>query len=308
MIKEEIYIPSKDGKTKLHTILWEPEGIKIKAVVQLVHGMCEYIDRYDEFTSYLADHGIAVIGHDHLGHGYSVRSKDDLGFFAEKNGDKIVIDDMYSITKEGKKRWGDIPFFILGHSMGSLFLRQYITEHSSDIDGAVIMGTAFLPAALGELAVVLSKILCAFCGLHFKSKLIFNVSNKVSDFPFRPNRTPSDWLSRNTENVDKFVSDKLCGFPFAAEAYRDFMIIVRNVSSKIGYLNIRLNLPLLITSGEVDAIGGKRAVTKLAAKYRKFGMMDVSEKTYPNDRHEILNETDHDAVFSDLLEWIISKI
>lgn len=142
MRKQDIFVPSGDGKTKLHGFVWEPEGREIKAVVQLVHGMCEYIDRYHDFAVFLTEHGYAVIGHDHLGHGQSINSQADLGYFADADGHRIVVEDMHRITEFGKERWYGKPWFILGHSMGSFMLRRYLTLYSDELTGAIVMGTA----------------------------------------------------------------------------------------------------------------------------------------------------------------------
>lgn len=209
--KEEFYRPGSDGITKLHGYIWSPEK-EVKGVLQLVHGMVEYIDRYNDFATYLADNGIACIGHDHLGHGKSVTSEDKLGHFADDNGEKYVIEDMHLITEDAKERFPSKKVFILGHSMGSFLLRKYMTQYSEDIAGAIVMGTGYIPAALAGTSKTLSKITRSLKGRYHKSKLLTNLALGSNNKPFEPARTSNDWLSRNEENVDKYNADPLCGY------------------------------------------------------------------------------------------------
>ena len=148
-------IASTDSKNNLNVIIWETEKEPI-GVLQIVHGMAEYIDRYDNFAKYMTEQGFNVIGHDHLGHGHSVSDERDYGFFAEENGDKIIIEDMHSVTQYAREKWEELPNFILGHSMGSFCLRQYLTKYSNDVFGAIIMGTGWIPSAAALLGKTLA--------------------------------------------------------------------------------------------------------------------------------------------------------
>jgi len=298
---------SHDGMTPLHVIVWQPDG-EIKACVQLVHGMVEYIDRYDAFASFLASNGIAVIGHDHLGHGQSVLSPEKLGFFATENGDEILIEDMKQITMEALNRFPGVPNFILGHSMGSFLTRSYLTKYSHYVKGAVLMGTGFVPPALAGTGKRLAKATVSLRGPMHRSKFLTNLALGSYNKPFAPNRTDVDWLSRNTENVDKYVADPLCGYMFTASAYVDFFTVLKKLADQVDFDHIRKDLPVLIISGELDPVGGKEACPKVEQSLKALGLKDVSMILYPEDRHEILNETDREKVFSDLLNWFRSKM
>ena len=139
-MKDEFYFPSKDGNTEIHTIEWKPEG-HVKAVLQLSHGMVEYVDRYSDFAQYLCDKGFYVVGNDHLGHGKSVQSKSEYGFFNEKYGNACVLGDLHTLRQRTMKKYPDVPYFMLGHSMGSSLLRQYIQMYGNGLSGAIIMWT-----------------------------------------------------------------------------------------------------------------------------------------------------------------------
>lgn len=300
-------IASKDSKNSLNTVIWETEKEPV-GVLQIVHGMAEYIDRYDNFAKYMTEHGFNVIGHDHLGHGYSVSDERDYGFFAEENGDKIIIEDMHSVTQYAKEKWEELPNFILGHSMGSFCLRQYLTKYSNDVFGAIIMGTGWIPSAAALLGKTIATNTCKSKGSHTVNPLLIKLTLEPYNKPFAPARTNCDWLSRDEKQVDLYVNDKLCGFDFTAGAYKDFFTVLEKIAKNRQLIGMRKSLPILITSGSVDPVGGKKACEKLNAQYKRCGIDDVTLKLWENDRHEILNELDKSDVYDYIYNWLKSKI
>ncbi|WP_297141271.1 alpha/beta fold hydrolase [uncultured Eubacterium sp.] len=300
-------IASTDSKNDLNVIIWETEKEPI-GVLQIVHGMAEYIDRYDNFAKYMTEHGFNVIGHDHLGHGHSVSDERDYGFFAEENGDKIIIEDMHSVTQYAREKWEDLPNFILGHSMGSFCLRQYLTKYSNDVFGAIIMGTGWIPSAAALLGKTIATNTCKSKGSHTVNPLLIKLTLEPYNKPFAPARTNCDWLSRDEKQVDLYVNDKLCGFDFTAGAYKDFFTILEKIAKNRQLIGMRKSLPILITSGSVDPVGGKKACEKLNAQYKRCGINDVTLKLWENDRHEILNELDKSDVYRYIYNWLKSKI
>lgn len=300
-------IASTDSKNNLNVIIWETEKEPI-GVLQIVHGMAEYIDRYDNFAKYMTEHGFNVIGHDHLGHGHSVSDERDYGFFAEENGDKIIIEDMHSITQYAREKWEELPNFILGHSMGSFCLRQYLTKYSNDVFGAIIMGTGWIPSAAALLGKTIATNTCKSKGSHTVNPLLIKLTLEPYNKPFALARTNCDWLSRDEKQVDLYVNDKLCGFDFTAGAYKDFFTILEKIAKNRQLIGMRKSLPILITSGSVDPVGGKKACEKLNAQYKRCGIDDVTLKLWENDRHEILNELDKSDVYRYIYNWLKSKI
>lgn len=300
-------IASMDSKNNLNVIIWETEKEPI-GVLQIVHGMAEYIDRYDNFAKYMTEHGFNVIGHDHLGHGYSVSDEHDYGFFAEENGDKIIIEDMHSVTQYAREKWEDLPNFILGHSMGSFCLRQYLTKYSNDVFGAIIMGTGWIPSAAALLGKTIATNTCKSKGSHTVNPLLIKLTLEPYNKPFAPARTNCDWLSRDEKQVDLYVNDKLCGFDFTAGAYKDFFTVLEKIAKNRQLIGMKKSLPILITSGSVDPVGGKKACEKLNAQYKRCGIDDVTLKLWENDRHEILNELDKSDVYDYIYNWLKSKI
>ena len=300
-------IASTDSKNNLNVIIWETEKEPI-GVLQIVHGMAEYIDRYDNFAKYMTEQGFNVIGHDHLGHGHSVSDERDYGFFAEENGDKIIIEDMHSVTQYAREKWEELPNFILGHSMGSFCLRQYLTKYSNDVFGAIIMGTGWIPSAAALLGKTIATNTCKSKGSHTVNPLLIKLTLEPYNKPFAPARTNCDWLSRDEKQVDLYVNDKLCGFDFTAGAYKDFFTVLEKIAKNRQLIGMRKSLPILITSGSVDPVGGKKACEKLNAQYKRCGIDDVTLKLWENDRHEILNELDKSDVYRYICNWLKSKI
>lgn len=300
-------IASTDSKNNLNVIIWETEKEPI-GVLQIVHGMAEYIDRYDNFAKYMTEQGFNVIGHDHLGHGHSVSDERDYGFFAEENGDKIIIEDMHSVTQYAREKWEELPNFILGHSMGSFCLRQYLTKYSNDVFGAIIMGTGWIPSAAALLGKTIATNTCKSKGSHTVNPLLIKLTLEPYNKPFAPARTNCDWLSRDEKQVDLYVNDKLCGFDFTAGAYKDFFTVLEKIAKNRQLIGMRKSLPILITSGSVDPVGGKKACEKLNAQYKRCGIDDVTLKLWENDRHEILNELDKSDVYRYIYNWLKSRI
>ena len=305
MNKLEMYIPSNINGKRVHVIHWQPEGETI-GVLQLVHGMCEYIDRYDEFARLLAERGIAVMGHDHLGHGLSAASPEELGHFADDNAADALLNDMHAVTLLARQEYPNAVNFILGHSMGSFFVRRYITLFGRDVAGAIVMGTGWVPAAAAKAGKLLARQTCALRGPRHKSKVLASLVLGASEKAFAA-EGPLAWLSVNQDNVRRYEADPLCGFPFTAGAYRDFFDIMDALATGADYDDIPRGLPVLVVSGAEDPVGGSAAVAKVAAQYRSLGLTDVTDKVFPGDRHEILNENDREAVYEYLCGWLLAR-
>ena len=306
---DEFYFPSKDGNTEIHTIEWKPEG-EVKAVLQICHGMVEYIRRYDEFAQFLCGEGYYVVGNDHLGHGKSIQAKSEYGFFNEKYGNACVLGDMHTLRQRTEKKYPGVPYFMLGHSMGSSLLRQYIQMYGNGLSGAVLMGTV---ADHKKAALLFGKRLCrvmaAFRGWHYRSKMVDNLVLGAYNKKFKPARTRADWITSDNENLDMYVADPLCSFMSTVNAYYNVFSGMIGIQRKESVYMIPKGLPVLFVSGADDPVGefGK-GVRKIYEKYRAAGIRDVTLRLYTGDRHEILNETDRDQVYKDLLGWFEKHI
>ena len=308
-MKNEFYFPSRDGNTEIHTIEWKPEG-EVKGVVQICHGMVEYIDRYDDFARFLSGKGYYVVGNDHLGHGKSVQNRNEYGFFQEKYGNACVIGDMHTLRTRTQNKYPDVPYFVLGHSMGSLLTRQYIQKYGNGLSGAAIIGVvADQPLPLIKVGKGLCKMMASVKGWHYRSKLVDYMSVGHFNNSFKPARTRADWVTSDQKKLDEYVADPLCSFTFTVNAfYHMFGGMEHLVKKESAYL-IPKSLPMLVLAGEEDPCGNfGKGVVKVYEKYKKAGIKDIEMRLYAGDRHELINETDRDVVYEDLLGWFDKHI
>ena len=229
------------------------------------------------------------------------------GYFAEKNANACVLADVHSLREQTEEAFPGIPYFILGHSMGSFLARQYITRHGAGLAGAVIMGTGSTPLPVLRAGRLLCRLIARFRGWQYRSPLVEWIAGGSFNRRIRPLRTPKDWLTRDTAVVDRYIADPLCMFRFTLNAYDAMFRSMEQMQLPEHLARIPKELPLLLVSGAEDPVGAYgKGVEKAFAEYRKIGMTDVRRKLYPSDRHELLNETDREAVYRDLLEWLLS--
>ena len=304
MEKREFKFLSKDGKTQIHAIEWVPDD-EVKAVLQICHGMVEYIDRYDEFACFLAERGIYITGHDHLGHGNSVSSKEEHGYFPEKNGNQCVIGDIHTLRNLTKKKYPDVPYFMLGHSMGSFLLRQYLTMQGKGLSGAIIMGTGLQPMAILKAGQAVCKTIAKVKGWKHRSKLVDNMAFGSYNKKFEPAKTGKDWITSDEEHLMKYVSDPFCSYVFTVAGYYQMFEGMKSIATPAAAGLVPKNLPVFFVAGAQDPVGefGK-GVEKVFEQFKDAGILDVQMKLYENDRHEILNEKDRGLVYEDLYAWI----
>ena len=298
-------IPSCDGVHTLRGILYLPE--EPKAIVQIVHGMAEHIGRYDAFMTYLAENGFLAFGNDHLGHGKTAENSDELGFFAEKNGDSLVCEDTFSFGKAVKESYPSLPLILLGHSMGSFIARQTVRIHPDACDALIIMGTGG-KNPISALGLTTASVIGMLRGKKYVSDLIYNVA--FSSYNQRTGKENSfAWLSCDEKEVEKHDADPLCTFRFTVGAMHDLIRLQSLVNRKDWYENIRKDLPILIVSGAEDPVGNYgKGVEEVYSSLIAEGVTDVTRKTYPAMRHEILNELDRKTVYEDILSFISSQI
>ncbi|HIV93845.1 MAG TPA: lysophospholipase [Candidatus Sellimonas avistercoris] len=307
-MKRETFYLSCDKRTKIHAVAWKPESLKVKAVIQICHGMAEYIDWYEEFALWLCGKGYYVTGHDHLGHGKSIFSEEDYGYFPEKQGNECVIGDIQKLYLATKKRYPDCPYFMIGHSMGSFLLRQYIQKYGSELDGAVIMGTGYQPYPLLLAGEILCSLIGRFRGDHYRSRLVDSMAFGSYNKEFEPGKTGREWLSADEGNVTRYEADPLCGFLFTVSGYRQMFRGMRTLTKK-GVKEIPKGLPVFFVSGAKDPVGDFGAgVWKVYEQFRKAGISDTTIRLYADDRHEILHEEDRMQVFEKIENWITERI
>ncbi|MEG1682868.1 MAG: alpha/beta hydrolase, partial [Oscillospiraceae bacterium] len=308
MTKQEIYLPSGDGKTQLHTILWLPEGTP-RAILQISHGVSEYIGRYERLAQVLTAQGFLVAGHDHLGHGLSVADGGARLYFGEAGSWDTVTDDLYRLHNLLRRDNPGIPFFLLGHSMGSFLARTYLIRYPGTVDAAVLMGTGQMPAPLVTAGLAVARMEGRRLGWEQSSALIDRLAFGAYNKQFAPNRTAFDWLSVNPDNVDAYIADPLCGGSASAGLFREMLGGIRFITDGDNLKKMNGNTPILFLSGEDDPVGdGGKGVRRACHSFRKAGVRSAEMKLYPGLRHELLNEACHETVEADLLRWLEKQL
>lgn len=308
MTKTEFTYPSSDHQSTIHGILWLPEKPPI-AVLQIAHGVSEYIGRYEPFAIWLTKRGFAVLGNDHLGHGRTVTPDAPPLYFGSKGSWDYVVDDIYALRERAGAQFPDIPYFLMGHSMGSFLVRTYLIRYPGTVDGAIIMGTGHVTGFRlqgGRLLVAIESIRQGETGYSpLVNRLAFGTYNKK----FIPNRTNHDWLSVNAANVDAYVSDPHCGGDATLGLVRELLSGMAFITNPNQLDRMDNNTPILFISGGMDPVGDFGKGVNLAVhSFQDAGVRDVTLKLYPNLRHEILNEEEKEIVYEDIYRWLRAHI
>lgn len=306
--REELYFDSRDNANKIHAVKWIPDREKPVFILQIIHGMAEYIERYDEFACALAEKGVLVVGEDHLGHGKSVGENGTCGYFCERDAATVVVRDSHRLKKMVQEKYPGVPYIILGHSLGSYILRNYLCRYGTGIQAAIIMGTGMQSKAMVRSGKVILAVQKVLCGSKHPSRLMDelsfgNYNKKIADA-----KTKMDWLTKDEKMVEAYIADPMCGFTFTVNGFQTIMELVNRLHKKENLEKIPKDLPVLFVSGAEDPVGEygegvKRAYQSLV----DAGMKNVEIRMYDNDRHELLNETDRETVYEDIYQWIMSK-
>jgi len=297
---EEI-IDCEDGY-KLQVFIWHNKAAK--AWVHINHGMAEHAERYQVFAEELVAAGYAVVAHNHRGHGKSESA--EIGSFADYDGWSKVLGDIDTVRNhvcnDGRR------YYIFAHSMGSFIAQSYLCKTNRSIDGVILSASNFQPVWLAKMGRLVAKLERLRIGEKDSSKLLQFLSFGSFNQTFKPNRTEYDWLSRDTAQVDKYITDPLCGFACSTGLWHEFLSALVDLFKKGNLANIQTNLPIFILGGDKDPVGlmGK-GLPKLAKAYQETGQKQVTLKLYQDSRHEILNEINNDVVYADIIAWLNSQ-
>ena len=300
-MRTDFWYDSK-GAGRIHGCRWTPEG-EPKAVVQILHGIAEFVERYDDFANYLTSHGFLVVAEDHMGHGQSINGEGIQGYF--HGGWFTAIEDSMQLMADTRAEFPELPYILFGHSMGSFMARTILCKYPDcGLTAAVICGTGWQPAfALPALI----KVVEGICKKdetkpnEMLQQMVFGSYNKKVEHP----RTPFDWLTRDAKIVDEYIAHPLCGFTASAGLLREMLKGIYFIEQKQNLKNMNKKLPVFFIAGGDDPVGpyGKGVYTA-AEEFKKAGMEDVSIRIYPMGRHEILNEINRQDVYEDVRKWI----
>lgn len=306
MIKKEFYFDSRDGKSKIHAVRWTPDSRdSVVCVVQVVHGMAEYAERYEEFAGFMTDRGIVVTGEDHLGHGKSVGEKGTYGYFCEQDPATVLVRDVHRLKKMTQELYPDVPYVILGHSMGSFITRNYMFRYGTGIAAAVVMGTGMQSMAVLRLSKAVARIQKIFCGSHHVSRLIDKFAFGSYNRRIENARTPFDWLSRDAGRVDRYIADPMCGFVFTVNGFSALFELISRLYRRENLEQIPGNLPVYMVSGTGDPVGGYgKGVQRAYDSLKEAGLENVELKLYEGGRHELMNETNRVEIMQGIYEWL----
>lgn len=293
---------SSDKKRTIAYYIYEPK-CEIKGVIQISHGMCEYIERYEEFADYLTDNGWLVCGNDHLGHGKSAASEEELGYFSEEKGWEHCVNDLHTLHGIIREKYGDYPYVLFGHSMGSFIARAYITRYGSKIDGAVLCGTsAGFPKFIGTQLAIIDRVKKSEGELS-RSKTINDIMFGAYTREIENSQSDFDWICSDSEVVSKYEKDKLCNFIFTVNGFENLVRVLGYVTADKWYASVRKDLPILLVAGKDDPVGSYgKGVYKVFEKLCNEGC-DVRMKLYGGMRHEIINEKGRKEPYKDVLSF-----
>lgn len=302
------HFPSATGVCEINGNIYTPDDDQYKAVVVIHHGMAEHQKRYHGFISFLTSNGFAVYMHDMANHGISNQNKELTGFFGNKDGFKNLVADYNTTFKKAKAENPDKKIIVMGHSMGSFIVRCFTAWYNdAGFDAAIYMGTGgFNPiAAIGDKA---SAFIAKLTGYSKKVKLLDKMTFGAYGDKFEK-RTDFDWLTRDTAIVDEYINDEYCGFLFSAQGMNDLVKLNIAANSDEWYQAVPKTVPILVTSGSMDPVGDySKGIHEIGDKLKSTGHTNVTVKLYPDARHEILNETNKDEVYADILNWVENQI
>ena len=302
-LTNEYSFPSKSGLCDIYAQSAAPMDYgSIKGIVQISHGLAEYSSRYARFALDLCKHGYAVFVSDHLGHGSSVSDKDMLGYFGDSAED-VFVEDLKSLTDIIKSEYANLPIYMFGQGLGSLIARKYTAKYGYLLDGVIYSSTSGEHPAIGT-GIHLANTLIKQNGAKYRSELLdtmaFGSYNRKTE-----KRTEWDWLSRDKQEVDKFIEDDLCGFMYTVSALRDIFNILKQVSTRRWYNSVPLSMPMLLLEGTNDPAGNyQKGVNEVYKTLKKTGHKKVILKTYEGARHELLNEINRTEITQDIIEWL----
>lgn len=292
---------SSNGKNMLAGKVYLPNG-EIKGYFHIVHGMTEYIGRYDKFMRVLAENGYIAFGYDHLGHGYTAKDDSELGFIAEKDGDDLLARDVKVFADAMKKEYGEHPYYLMGHSMGSFVVRMAVEKYITP-DKLIIMGTGG-PMPILVFGLYLSRIIRTIKGPKHISKLIEDLAFGSYNAKYKDENDPNSWLTTDKAVREKYAADKFCTFKFTVSAMHDLVSLTYNANKNEWFKDVAKKMPILLISGEDDVVGDYGKGVRLCEKKLKENGADVTVKLYKGYRHEILNDSSFSMTVNDIFRFI----
>lgn len=299
----DFYYPSC-GKGMIHGCRWEPEGTPV-GVVQIVHGVAEHAARYDAFADWLAERGFLVVANDHMGHGGSIGSEDtSQGYFS--GGWFKAAADVHRLLSYTRMEYPNVPYILLGHSMGSFLVRTLLAKYPKcGVSAAVISGTGWMHRGILNTGIAAATLIGKKNGFDQPSKALNDMMFGGYNKRVEHKRTAFDWLTRDDSIVDAYIADPLCGFMVTAGLARDMMTGIKYIQEPETLEKMKKKLPIFFVAGSEDPVGNYGAGVKQTVQaFARAGMENVSMRLYPLCRHEVLNELNREEVYGHILDWL----
>ena len=301
--------PSHDNASTIRALVWEPDDaarpdFTPRAVVQIVHGMSEHVERYAPFAEFLVGRGFVVCANDHVGHGKTAGER-DLGHMPLANGADVLVEDVHALREKVCERYPHARHVMFGHSMGSFVTRVYLTRHADGLSAAILCGTGQQPRIQTFAGRVITRLIAQIRGERHVSRFVDSLGAGAYGRAIKDARTDVDWISSDPDVVDEYIADPLCGQPFTVGAYATLASLVADATDARRARRVPKGLPLLFVAGAEDPVGDcGRGVARAVDEYRNAGVRLVEMGIYPGARHEILNEPCREAVWHDVEEFL----
>lgn len=305
MIKREFAFASADGKTILHVIMWVPEAVP-KGIVQIAHGVSEYAGRYEDVAEVLTNAGYVVVCHDQLGHGKSINTAKDKMYFGDW---EYLVSDFEAVAEVVRKEIADMPYFVMGFSMGSFVVREYLIKHSHEVSGAIIMGTGYQPKAITKIMRMIVNAEAKKIGENNTSEFIEKLSDGVYNSNIKNPVSKRSWLLANDESLLEYMNDPNVGGAMTAGLFREMLYGMEVACDKKNVRMMDRTLPVLLMSGSEDPVGNmKKGVYAVEKMFKNAGMKDIEVLFYPESRHDILHELVREKVLHDWIAWMDKQV
>ncbi len=307
MKKSELFYPSFDKQTNIHMVIWEPDN-EVLGVIQIVHGVTEHIMRYEEMAKYYTDKGIAVVGIDLLGHGLSTNNGQKVMYFGPAGSWNYALEDVRRCFVHAKEMYPDVPYTMLGFSLGSFLVRTFMIESSSLVDGVVLVGTGHTSDLEIKIAQSMVKKEEKRYGDNVATDKIRSLTFGTYNKKFAPNKTDYDWLCVSPLALEEYINDSLRGENITVGLFRELLYGMKLSTNKKAIMNMTKVKPMLLLSGNMDPVGNfGKGVEKTYRLYKDAGFSDVEYKLYEGLRHDVLHDDEHSKIFDELYEWIKSR-
>ena len=302
--KQDVNFLSANQINTVHGFVFTCEDVKAKAIIQISHGMCEYIARYTEFAEFMAQNGYIVCGNDHLGHGQTSSDNGMDGYFSPKNGADHVLQDLNTFNRIVKEMHPNLDVILLGHSMGSFFARKYAAVFPQSIKALILSGTAG-PNPLAGVGIALTRILSIIKGDTYRSAFVDKLSFGSYCSQIENSTSKYDWVTGDKEILEKYKKDAKCTFLFTVSAFHDMMTVMKQVNSKTFADKYNKDTPVYIFAGDKDPVGDYfKGVQLVHDRFKQVGIKDITLKKYQGGLHEMLNAPNRQQVYTDLLSWV----